>query len=156
MSTPTKRPYVVPRVGQSMLRSLWYLFAFTGVLIVAFMIPHDPAPVEQILDGNWKLEAQSATGGLPPGHLNLMIQGEHYALEFEGTSPDLLKTGFERGHVEMTDGIMVLTPQQGVYLSSDGLWSRQLPQTRRLRLTMNEEMMILTDDTGNTLSGQLH
>jgi len=146
----------VPRVGQSMLRSLWYMFAFTGVLIVAFMIPHDPAPAELVLDGNWKLEADTATGGLPPGHLDLIIQADHYALEFEGTDPDLLTTGFERGHVTMEDGVMVLTPQQGAYLGSDGVWSRQLPQTRRLRLTMNAERIILTDETGNTLSGQPH
>ena len=67
VSTPTKRPYVAPRVGQSMLRSLWYLFAFIGVLAVAFMIPHKPAPLTQAADGTWKLEAPSATGGLPPG-----------------------------------------------------------------------------------------
>ncbi|MCZ6649994.1 MAG: hypothetical protein O7F11_06705 [Acidobacteria bacterium] len=156
MSTPTKRPYVAPRVGQSMLRSLWYLFAFTGVLAVAFMIPHTPSPLEPVMDGNWKLEAETAVGGLPPGHLNLMIQGERYALEFEGSDPDLASAGFERGHHEMDDGIMVLTPQQGVYLNEDGHWTRQLPQTRRLRVTMDEDRLILADEAGNTLSGQPH
>lgn len=156
MSTPLKRPYVPPRVGHSMLRSLWYLFAFTGVLAVAFMIPHKPTPPEPVMDGNWKLEAQEAAGGLPPGQVYLMIQGEHYALEFEGSDPDLASSGFERGHLEMEDGTMVLTPEQGVYLDKDGNWTRQLPRTRRLRVTMDEERLILTDQAGNTLSGQSH
>lgn len=156
MSTPTKRPYIAPRVGQSMLRSLWYLFAFIGVLAVAFMIPHNPSPPDPAMDGNWQLEARTAAGGLPPGHVNLMIQGERYALEFEGSDPGLASAGFERGQVKMDGGIMVLTPEQGAYLDQDGQWTRQLPQARRLRATMNEERIILTDDHGNTLSGNPH
>jgi hypothetical protein len=155
LTAPQKRPYVRPRIGYSMLRSLWYLFAFAGVLAVAFMIPRDPAPLPS-LDGNWKLEAQAAVAGLPPGHVTMLFQANQYALEFEGTDPEGINTGFERGEFGRDENTLVLHPKKGAYLLADGTWSRQLPPSRRLQVTMDQGRMVLTDDDGSTLVGQNH
>jgi hypothetical protein len=155
LTAPQKRPYVRPRIGYSMLRSLWYLFAFAGILAVAFMIPRNPAPVPA-LNGSWDLEAQAAVAGLPPGHLNLILQDGHYALEFEGTDPEGIISGFERGEFQREESMLVLHPRKGAYLLADGSWSRQLPPSRRLHVTMDQERIVLKDDTGSTLVGQPH
>jgi hypothetical protein len=153
LTAQEKRPYVRPRIGHSMMRSLWYLFAFAGVLAVAFMIPRNPEPLPS-LDGNWYLETQSVVAGLPAGHVNVLFQGIHYSLEFEGTDPQGINTGFERGEVQQDKNMLVLIPTKGAYLLADGTWSRQLPPSRRVQVTMDETRMVLTDDNGNKLVGQ--
>ena len=136
-----------------MLRSLWYLFAFAGILAVAFMIPRNPAPLPT-LDGNWHLEAKAPVAGLPPGHISLIFQDGQYALEFEGTDPEGMSSGFERGEYQREESVLVLHPRKGAYLLADGTWSRQLPPSRRLQVTMDQERIVLRDDTGSTLVGQ--
>ena len=152
LTAQQKRPYIRPRIGYSMLRSLWYLFAFAGVLAVAFMIPRDPAPLPS-LDGNWKLESTAAVAGLPPGHVTVLLQANQYALEFEGTDPQDIKAGFERGEFSRDEGTLVLHPKKGAYLLANGTWSRQLPPSRHLQVTMDQGRMNLTDKDGITLSG---
>ncbi len=152
MTSAPKRPYVKPRVGHSTLRSLWYLFAFLGVLAVAFMIPRNPAPPPD-LSGNWTLESQADVGLLPAGHVEMLIQDDRYALQFEGTA-DGLRSGFESGSVEVEASALILVPRKGAYLQADGAWSRQLPPSRRFNLgVMEDGRIVLTDSDGDTLIG---
>jgi hypothetical protein len=141
-------------VGYSFLRSLWYLFAFTGVLAVAFMIPRTPAPMPEVR-GSWSLESQAPVAGLPAGYVDILLDDDHYALHYEGVDPLTSAAGFESGITESDGEVLLLKPLWGAYMQPDGTWIRQLPPSRRLRTTMMDgESLILTDADGNSLKGR--
>ncbi|MFQ5767878.1 MAG: hypothetical protein ACE5ID_07845 [Acidobacteriota bacterium] len=151
MSTaPAKRPYV----GHSMLRTLWYLFALAGVLLVAFLIPGEPAKVN--LQGDWRLQSTGEVAGLPAGRVHLMVTGQRYALEFEAREPGAdPAAGMEMGEIPAFNGTLTLKPVLGVYLNAAGVWQSKVPSARTFTIHRDGESMILTDmSTGAALAGR--
>ncbi|MFQ5668886.1 MAG: hypothetical protein ACE5HD_00015 [Acidobacteriota bacterium] len=153
MSILQKRPYVRPRIGHSMLRSLWYLFAIGGVLFVAFLLPPGRGPLPS-LDGTWVLEVSGHPAGLPPGTVNLLIQGRRYALhdlQPGGSGPARL---VEIGRLERTGDRLLLQPQISLHRDREEHWTASQPAVRSLSVRFDRKRLVLVDPQGGgTLKG---
>jgi len=140
----TKRPYVRPQIGKSVFRSLWYLFALLGLVVVAFVLPRSPPP-QRSVTGDWRFEVPTTMAGLPAGTMTLLAHGGHYTLDFE--TPDG-NVGLEIGHLEEGDGRLEMTPVRSVILDAAGVGRRDRPLPRSFSMRFEDDTMVLTDPSG--------
>ena len=140
----TKRPYVRPRIGSSVFRSLWYLFAFVGLVIVAFLLPRSPLPQRSAI-GDWRFEVSTPVAGLPAGTMSLLAHGGHYTLDFE--TPDGTR-GVEIGRLEEGDGRLEMTPVRLLTVDAAGVGRRDRPLSRSFSVRFEDDTMVLTDPSG--------
>lgn len=139
-----KRPYVRPRIGSSVFRSLWYLFAFVGLLIVAFLLPRSPPPPRSAT-GDWRFEVSTPVAGLPAGTMSLLAHGGHYTLDFE--TPDGT-VGVEIGHLDEDHGRIEMTPVRLITVDAAGVGRREQPPPRSFSVHFEDDAMVLTDPSG--------
>jgi hypothetical protein len=152
MSTAApKRPYVRPRVGNSMVRSLGYVLALLLILVIALLLPRSPDRPER-LEGSWQFRPQTASGPLPPGDLLLIVTDDHYALHTESGSGEGPRVGMEMGDIVLREGTAWLAPRQGIYQLAEGIWSRALPAGRDLSLHREGARLMLRDGAGNVIA----
>ena len=144
-----KRPYVRPRIGNSIFRSLWYVFAFGGLLVIAFLLPRSQVS-ERSVEGDWQLEAEVSTGGLPVGAMTLLTHGGHYTLRFETEDGG---TGIELGRLVQRDGQIEMIPVNALTVDGSGAGHSDRPQSRTFSIRFENDRMILTDASGATLIG---
>ena len=152
MSTPQKRPYVRPRVGHSVLRSLWYLFAFAGILVVAFLLPRNPQPLVAV-DGSWDLQSERTVSDIPAGTMQFLATGGRYAFSFQASQPEGA-TGFEMGELREEDGELLMEPTERTSRDVAGNWHRTVPPPRTLAVRVDDDRLVLSDSGGATLDGR--
>jgi hypothetical protein len=151
MNAQGKRPYVRPRIGHSVLRSLWYLFAFVGIIVVAFLLPRNPPPMLAV-DGSWDLRAERAVGDIPAGQVRFLATGGRYAFSFEASAQDGA-AGMEMGELREDDGRLIMQPLERTQRDANGRWIQTVPPPRSLSVLVQNEKLTLTGPGGATLSG---
>jgi hypothetical protein len=136
-----------------MLRSVWYLFAFAGVLAVALLLPATPDTAVS-MEGGWRMQASRPVADLPPGRYELLVTGSRYALHYDVEGPDGGAEGIELGQLLEEDGSVLLQPDEAAYRQADGIWSSDPRPARRLQVTLKDGRLALADAEGDELSGR--
>ncbi|MFQ5719195.1 MAG: hypothetical protein ACE5IK_06570 [Acidobacteriota bacterium] len=145
----TKRPYVRPRIGNSLLRSVWYLCAFAGLLLVAFILPRAPLPPGS-LEGDWRLEPATPRSGRVPPVMTLLVHGGHYTLSYSTDSGD---SHLEIGSVKEEAGRVNLVALRALTVNAAGAGSRSLPPARSFAVEFGDQGVRLTGADGRILQG---
>ena len=153
MSTPgrqPKRPYVRPRIGSSIYRSMGYAGAFLVLLIIAFLVPRSSAPPPSV-EGDWRFVLPAAVGNLPAGPSVLLLHGDHYTIRTDTTAGAVR---VEFGAAVERDAWLVLEPTETLTVDGRGGGTHTRPGPHTFRLRYRDGELVLESDAGVRVTGE--